>query len=127
MHGEERLVLVVEDNLSTAAALARLLKLRKYRVVTAYDGLDAMEMLRAGLRPAVIVLDLWMPNLNGPEFRSELLADPELARIPVIVYSVDAEKEELPQVVGYVRKAFYDPAVLLDLIETACDRGRSPG
>src|SRR5262245_17033986 len=63
---QSRLVLVVEDNLETADVLRRILALRNYRVVAAYDGLDAMKMLRDGLRPAVIVLDLSMPNMSPP-------------------------------------------------------------
>jgi CheY-like chemotaxis protein len=120
-------VLVVDDYLPVAEALTRLLRLRRYRVVSAYDGLDAMEMIQAGLRPAVIVLDLRMPILDGRAFRSMLLADPELAGIPVIVYSVDAWNEVLPQVAGYVPKGLVDPEVLLQIIKIACDRDRPPG
>jgi CheY-like chemotaxis protein len=118
-----RLVFVVEDNLETADLLRQILMVHGYRVVAAYDGLDAMDMLSDGLRPCAIVLDLSMPNLDGRGFRSALLADPELADIPVVVYSGDPGTDPLPQIVGHVRKATDNPDVLLGFIDAAC-RGR---
>jgi CheY-like chemotaxis protein len=118
-------VLVVEDNAETAHVLGRILKLRGYEVAHAVDGLDALDMLRDNLRPAVIVLDVWMPRLDGRTFRAALLADPELAEIPVVVFSVDPGKDPLPQVVGHVRKGTDDPDVLLRFIAAACGRDRS--
>ena len=82
-------VLVVEDYAEAASVLRRILVLRGYEVALAFDGFDALNILREGLRPAVIVLDVCMPLLDGRSFRDALLADPELADIPVIVYSVD--------------------------------------
>lgn len=121
-------VLVVEDNPETAEVLYRILTLHRYCVVVAWDGLDALAMLRGGLgggqRPAAIVLDLWMPNLDGRAFRSALLADPELARIPVVVYSVDSGEDPIPGIVGHVRKGSDNPDVLLGFVEAACARGR---
>lgn len=118
-----RVVLLVEDNPDTADVLRRIVSMRGYNVVAAWDGLDAMEMLRRGLRPAAIVLDLWMPNLDGRGFRAALLADPELASIPVVVYSVDPGADTVPQVVGHVRKGTDNPDVLMGFIEAACARG----
>ena len=113
-------VLIVDDNHETADVLHRLLKLRGYHVVIAADGMEAMAMLRGGLRPAAIVLDLWMPNLDGRAFRAQQIADPKLADIPVIVHSVDPEGEHMPGVVGFARKGQDTPEHLLGLIETAC-------
>jgi len=115
----ERVVLVAEDNHESADALRNILALRGYRVVHALDGIDALAILREGLRPAAIVLDLWMPNLNGRAFRAALLADPDLAKIPVVVYSVDPGHEAVPNIVGHVRKG-EDPDVLLRFIDAAC-------
>jgi CheY-like chemotaxis protein len=117
-------VLVVEDNLETTDVLRRTLMLYGYRVVAAYNGLDAMQMLRDGLQPAAIGLDLAMPDMDGRAFRSALLADPELGRIPVVVYSAAGDTAALPGIVGYVRKGFDNPDLLLGFIEAACGRGR---
>ena len=116
-------VLVVEDNAETADVLRRILVLRGYRVVEARDGVDALEMLHNGLQPTAIVLDVAMPNLDGRAFRSALLAAPAYADIPVVVYTAIAATEDIPRIVGYVRKGLDNPDVLLGFLEAACARG----
>ena len=119
-----RLVLLVEDNFETATILERVLALRGYRVVHAFDGVDALGFLRGGLDPAAIVLDLWMPNMDGRALRWALLGDPHLRRIPIVVYSVDVGADPLPGIVGHVRKGTDTPDVLLGFVDAACARGR---
>jgi CheY-like chemotaxis protein len=80
-------ILVVEDSEDTRDALRVLLQLEGYRVETAENGQDGLEKLRAGFRPWLILLDLMMPVMDGAQFRREQLADPQLAEIPVVVYS----------------------------------------
>jgi CheY-like chemotaxis protein len=109
-------ILIVEDNADSADVLRRILVLRRYHVVVARDGQEALDQLRGGLRPGVIVLDVWMPNMDGRAFRAAQLADPELAGIPVIAYSVDPGA--LPAVIGQVRKGVDSPDRLLDLIDS---------
>jgi CheY-like chemotaxis protein len=120
-------VLLVEDDVDTAHVVTSILELRGYRVVHAVDGVDALAFLQEGLRPAAIVLDLWMPNLDGRAFRSALVAVPELSDIPVVVYSVDLGADPLPAIVGHVRKGTDDPDVLLEVLAAACARGEDPG
>jgi len=108
-------VLVVEDNASTNEALTILLSMCGYFAISANNGHEALTMLRAGLRPAVIVLDLMMPFVDGWEVLRETAADPTLERIPVVVYS-SAGRERIPVgVAAYVPKVS-DPDVLLDAI-----------
>ncbi len=80
-------ILVVEDDLSTREALSMLLSAEGYGVSTAADGVAALEQLRDGQRPGLILLDLMMPLMDGWQFRHEQLRDPSLANIPVIVCS----------------------------------------
>ena len=56
-------------------------------MVDARDGAEALALLASGLRPAVILLDLHMPNVDGWEFRKRQLQDAALAEIPVAVVS----------------------------------------
>ena len=79
------LVLLVDDDVSLLEASADLLELDGYTVATATDGRAALDQLRRGLRPCVIVLDLMMPVMNGWDFRREQLQDADLKDIPVIV------------------------------------------
>ena len=70
--------------------MAAILDAEGYRVIGTRDGQEALDRLREGARPSVILLDLGLPVKNGPEFRAEQLADPRLASIPVIAYSGDS-------------------------------------
>ena len=79
------LVMIVDDDRAITSGLSELLESEGYTVVTATDGLEALEQLRSGLRPSVILLDLMMPRMDGWDFRHEPRRDPDLSDIPVIV------------------------------------------
>lgn len=78
-------ILIVEDDAEARDALADFLSLNDYRVTTAANGRDALAMLKADLRPDVIILDILMPGINGFRFRRLQRREPALASIPVIV------------------------------------------
>jgi CheY-like chemotaxis protein len=80
--------MVVDDDAGSLAALADILSLEGYLVETMSNGQQALERLRAdGAAPAVIILDLLMPVMDGWQFLAEIEIDPKLSqsRIPVIV------------------------------------------
>ena len=82
-HEDERagcpLVLVVEDHVSTQNVIASVLDLQGYRVVCVANGQEALEWLegayQTGQRPAIILLDLFMPVMNGADFLAVLRAN----------------------------------------------------
>jgi CheY-like chemotaxis protein len=80
-------VLIVEDDELIRRAMQMVLEWEGYRVDCANNGLEALDYLRAGARPSVILLDVMMPVLDGEQFRRQQLSDPALASIPVIVVS----------------------------------------
>jgi DNA-binding response OmpR family regulator len=84
-------VLVVEDDPSVRGLLQTLLSAEGYDVVTASDGLAGL-VKAAATRPALMLLDLMMPDLGGVRVLEEVRDDPELADTPVIVVTgkVDA-------------------------------------
>jgi CheY-like chemotaxis protein len=87
----ERVVLVVDDDPGIREALADLLGEEGYHVVTAMNGVEALDKLREPslARPCVILLDLMMPHMNGHQFFAEQQQDRELASIPIVVISAD--------------------------------------
>jgi CheY-like chemotaxis protein len=87
----ERVVLVVDDDPSIRETLADLLSDEGYSVVTAINGVEALDKLRAPaqVRPCVILLDLMMPLMNGQQFYAEQQRDAALASIPIVVISAD--------------------------------------
>jgi CheY-like chemotaxis protein len=80
-------VLVVEDDDDVREALVLLLGSEGVNAVGATDGRDAIDRIKSGLRPSLILLDLMMPVMDGERFLRARIADPELASIPVVVVS----------------------------------------
>ena len=77
-------VLVVEDDPSVRGLLQTLLSAEGYDVATASDGLAGLVKASAG-GPALVLLDLMMPDLGGVRVLEEMRGDPSLSEIPVIV------------------------------------------
>lgn len=112
-------ILLVEDDVDVREALVEAMRDKGYLVECAFDGQHALQVLRAGLRPDVILLDLMMPRMDGIEFRRAQRNDPALAALPVVLLSADArmdEKARSLQVQGAVRKPI-DLAQLYGVIE----------
>jgi DNA-binding response OmpR family regulator len=77
-------VLVVEDDPSVRGLLDTLLTSEGYRVTTASDGIEGLSEAAAH-RPAVILLDLVMPDLGGMRVLEEMQVNPLLSGVPVLV------------------------------------------
>jgi CheY-like chemotaxis protein len=86
-----RRVLIVEDNEVTRDVIALILESNGYEVSTADNGRAALERLRGGDRPGLILLDLMMPVMDGWQFREEQRRDRSLADIPVVVCTAAGE------------------------------------
>jgi CheY-like chemotaxis protein len=85
------LVLVVDDDIDIREALAEVLEDAGYRVAAAANGAEAWEYLHSRPLPSLILLDLLMPVMTGPEFLTQLLASERLARIPTIVMTASPQ------------------------------------
>jgi CheY-like chemotaxis protein len=86
-------VLVVDDDRDIRETLQELIEDEGYEVATARNGAEALDRVR-DVRPGLIVLDLFMPVMDGAEFRRRQLADPAIAEIPVVVVSAAAGLDE---------------------------------
>lgn len=94
---DRRRVLLVDDDAEIRGVVRIILETEGYVVATAADGAEALQHLRAGARPGLILLDLRMPGMDGRTFRELQRADPQLAAIPVVVFSGD---RDAPRVAG---------------------------
>ena len=83
-------VLVVEDDPSVRGLLNTLLTSEGYDVAVASDGIAGL-VKASSHHPALILLDLMMPDLGGVRVLEELAYDPELAGIPVVVVTGKVE------------------------------------
>jgi CheY-like chemotaxis protein len=85
-HAVRRTLLLVEDDAPLRETLGTFLADEGFDVHAAADGDDALELvISEGVRPAVIVLDLGMPRLNGWELLAILDGDEHLAYVPRVV------------------------------------------
>lgn len=103
--GTGRTILLVEDDELIRRAMQMVLEWEGFHIDCAVNGQEALDYLRAGNRPCLIVLDLMMPVLDGEQFRAQQSRDPELASIPVIVVSA-AEFAEAVSAAQHIRKPF---------------------
>ena len=84
------LVLVIDDEASQRDLMSRFLERQRFDVRTASDGLAGLAMARS-LKPRAILLDVMMPHMDGWSVLKALKADPELARIPVVLVTFVAD------------------------------------
>jgi CheY-like chemotaxis protein len=121
-------ILLVEDDFDVREALAETLREEGYAVDCACDGEEALEYLRCGHRPGLILLDLMMPRMSGSEFRMVQKIDPGLSHLPVVLLSADSRMEDKARALqadGAIRKPI-DLRELLSTIERFRDRNGAP-
>jgi chemosensory pili system protein ChpA (sensor histidine kinase/response regulator) len=118
------LVMVVDDSLTVRKFTSRLLEREGYRVITAKDGLDAIEKLKDRL-PDVMLVDIEMPRMDGFDLTRNVRGDPRTLGIPIIVISSRTAEKHRSRAAGLGANAFigkpYQEAELLEHI-SACLR-----
>lgn len=117
-------ILVVDDEASVVEVVSLYLKREGYRVRVAQDGAKALEALRDAL-PALVILDVMLPKVDGLEIMRRLRADASL-NIPVIFLT--ARSQEIDRIYGlelgaddYVTKPF-SPAELVSRVKAVLRR-----
>jgi CheY-like chemotaxis protein len=100
-----RQILIVEDDADLREMMAQLLTLEGYHIATVANGREALDYLSRSGKPALILLDLMMPVMDGWEFRREQQRDPNLAEVPVVVLSaVDQARAATANAHAFVKK-----------------------
>ncbi|MBL8120252.1 MAG: response regulator [Anaerolineae bacterium] len=89
--GDPQMVLLVEDDVNTRQLMHQTLEIAGYVVVDTHSGEEALE-LALGLLPAAILLDVYLPDVNGWDVVGLLHANPETAAIPVVVCTADHDR-----------------------------------
>jgi CheY-like chemotaxis protein len=80
-------ILLVDDDADIRAILELVLAQYGHEVRSAADGLEALELLRGGLRPSLILLDLMMPRCDGEAFVQALRKSPEIPVPRIVILS----------------------------------------
>ncbi|MDQ1685971.1 MAG: hypothetical protein QOC82_2708 [Frankiaceae bacterium] len=118
MAGAHR-VLVVDDDDVIRQLITVNLELEGFDVVTAFDGQDALDKVKAA-DVSVVTLDVMMPRVDGWEAAARLRSDPDTAHIKVVLLSARAQEADLQRgekigVDAYLTKPF-DPDELIDIV-----------
>lgn len=91
MAGDDRPILVVDDDSTILVSVAELLELEGYAVVTAANGAEALE-LTGDLRPELVLLDMRMPVLDGWAYAREVRHRGFAPRIVIMTAAQDARR-----------------------------------
>jgi DNA-binding response OmpR family regulator len=126
MNDETKLVVCVEDEPEMIDLIRLILTRRGFEVIGANGGKDGLEAIRTK-KPALVLLDLMMPDMDGWEVYQQVKADPDTRDIPVIV--VTAKAQSIDKVLGlhiakvddYISKPF-SPQELLDSVDQVLTR-----
>jgi len=122
-------ILIVEDSPLVQSMYGLAFSRREHELTTANDGREALARLAdPASRFDVILLDLRMPGMNGVEFLREVRRDARLARLPIVLTTMEPEGSELltearrPGVTAVVKKPWH-PQQLHDLVEAIVHPG----
>jgi two-component system, chemotaxis family, sensor kinase CheA len=116
----QRVILLVEDSITTRTQEKRILESGGYDVVTAVDGVDALNKLRSRAFDAV-VSDIQMPNMDGLTLTAKIREDKQYQELPVILVTSLATEEDKRRGIevganAYLTKPTFDQKVLLDTL-----------
>jgi CheY-like chemotaxis protein len=124
--GHDTHILVVEDDEDSRSAICDVLIDAGYLPFAVGDGVEALEHLRTGARPNLIVLDLMLPRIDGWRFLSILSKEHELSAIPVVVCSgaVDPHPPGVPRDHVLTKPIKLD--ALMEFVTRYCGAGAIP-
>ncbi len=106
-------ILIIEDDALLSRMYQAIFKPDKYEAIFSPDGQDGLAKARSHM-PAVILLDIMLPKLNGMQVLEKLKADPETMHIPVVVLTNlsgerDAQQALVLGAVRYIIKSEHKP------------------
>ena len=116
-------VLVVDDERTVRDLFRDVLGETGHRVQVAASGPDALERLRSGSVPCVILTDVRMPRMDGFELEREIARDPQLSSVPVVVLTGD----KVLSFISPARDKPFSPEELNALVQRTCRLHREDG
>jgi CheY-like chemotaxis protein len=92
-------ILIADDDDLIRGLWSEVLARAGYRLLTARDGREALDLMRA-VMPDLVILDLRMPEMGGPAFLKVIDGSPALQQIPVLIVSGFLEDESPRESLG---------------------------
>ena len=117
-------ILIADDKPEVVELVRATLEGGDYQIIDVFDGKEALEKIRLE-KPALVLLDIIMPEMDGLQVLSKLKKDPQIKEIPVIMLTAKGQKLDKEKGVelgarDYIVKPF-SPSVLLRKIEEVLD------
>ena len=120
-------IVLVEDDGGTRTLLRHILEGGGYTVVAAWNGQDALPLVRE-LRPDAVITDLLMPHMGGIELCTHLRDDPDTWDIPIVMITGSADpaavRRKVPYLAATMGKPFW-PETVLKVVDVVV-RARQP-
>ena len=120
-----RFVLIVDDDPDLLDVTSFVIENEGMAVETARNGEEALALIGTGRLPALVLLDLMMPVMNGWEFLAAVAKDPSLKRIPIVVLTA-TDHAEVPGAMAVLSKPM-DLQELLRVVERYVRGDRDAG
>lgn len=118
MTGEQKTILVVEDEEEAAELFSEMLKVSGFQVISTTQSQNAIDMIKEK-PPNGIVLDIMLPYVSGLEVLRFVRQDPQLAQIPVVVVSAKGLPSDVKTGIEAGATAYLTkPVSYLDLKQT---------
>lgn len=113
-------ILIIEDDKFLRELIARKLIQENFEISEAVDGEEGLKKIKEE-KPALILLDLILPGIDGFEVLTKMKEDPGLASIPVIILSNLGQREDVERglklgAVDYLVKAHFTPNEIIDKV-----------
>jgi two-component system cell cycle response regulator DivK len=117
----KRCVLVVEDNERNRKLVRTILKFRGFDVIECEDGAPSLELARKH-KPALVLMDIQLPTMDGITALQRLRADPETNEIPVIAVTASVTPGEREKVVSAGFNAYVGKPIDIDEFAAIVDK-----
>ncbi len=123
-------VLVCDDERHIVRLIQVNLERQGYEVVTAFDGKEGLEKIRAE-KPNLVVLDVMMPYMDGFEVLKTLRKEPETENLPVIMLTAKAQDKDVFEGYHYGADMYltkpFNPMELVTFVKRISDGMNDPG
>ncbi|MFA6520559.1 MAG: response regulator [Candidatus Paceibacterota bacterium] len=121
MEGEKKKILIVDDDNFLLDMYALKFSQNNFEVHTASSGVHALEKLKGGLSPDVMLMDIIMPEMDGFEALGQINAQNLCPNCSKIILSNKSEQKDIDEgnklgVAGYIVKANSTPAEVIDQV-----------
>ena len=115
------LILIVEDNEKNRRMLRDILQVKGYRTVESESAEEGIEIAREA-QPALVLMDIQLPGMNGIEAREQLRADPQTRHIPVVAVTASVMQHDQARIEKAGFDAFhYKPIRIKEIMATVED------